>query len=121
MIIIFFCVSNYKNYHISHCELISYYNIGTEISGIIKLAAFLRWISGGSFLDISFGYELPIGTLYTMFAEVAQAIDVNVDNINFPIDDPVKLKGLEADFAKISGGRFRGTVAAGDYNFLLCF
>ena len=43
-----------------------------------------------------------------------EAIDMNMNNINFPLEDEEKLCELEQGFMNISLGVFQGTVAAGD-------
>jgi hypothetical protein len=42
------------------------------------------------------------------------AIDMQLDNINFPYSDEVQLRKLEQTFLKYCKGAFPGTVAAGD-------
>lgn len=84
------------------------------IPATAKLCATLRWLAGGSYLDIAFGYNISVKTVHSMFYEVITAIDDCVQNINFPIDDEVKLRELETGFNKISKNFFKGTVAAGD-------
>eukprot|EP00187_Rhodella_violacea_P010368 CAMPEP_0174912604 /NCGR_PEP_ID=MMETSP0167-20121228/79870_1 /TAXON_ID=38298 /ORGANISM="Rhodella maculata, Strain CCMP736" /LENGTH=685 /DNA_ID=CAMNT_0016157263 /DNA_START=155 /DNA_END=2213 /DNA_ORIENTATION=- len=80
----------------------------------VQLAAALRFFAGGIYLDICFGFNLHFTTVMTVVWRVAEAIDLELDNIYFPIDDEPKLKELEAGFNRISQGRFTGTVAAGD-------
>jgi hypothetical protein len=65
------------------------------ISGILKLCAFLRWLAGGIHHDIAFGYDLPHGSMHAICKEVAIAIDKNVDNIKFDLNDAEVLKELE--------------------------
>ena len=85
-----------------------------HIDPLIQLAATLRLLAGGSYLDICFGYHISTGTIYKVFWRVLKAIDAVVDNINFDYDSEEAMEELEATFAKISKGAFRGTVAAGD-------
>jgi DDE superfamily endonuclease len=88
------------------------------IPSTIKLCVALRFLAGGIFLDLSFGYEVPINHIHTYVWQVLEAIDRSddpfLDNIQFPIDDVEKLNELERGFARYSSGRIRGTVAAGD-------
>lgn len=50
----------------------------------------------------------------TTVYEVLRSIDLNVNNIDFPLVDEEKLRKLEQGFMHICGGKFPGTVAAGD-------
>ena len=85
-----------------------------EISPVIKLSLALRFLSGGSYLDLAFGFNVSHKHVMTYVWEVLEAIDSTMNNINFPIDDEEKLRKIEDGFNAISGGCFRGTVAAGD-------
>jgi hypothetical protein len=97
---------------ISHSIEPTYFRNNT-ITPVIKLAITLRYLAGGSFLDLSFGYEIPHNTIHQYFYEVVEAIDNHVDNIQFPLDDYDKLVEMEREFSQI-GSFLRGTVAAGD-------
>ena len=85
-----------------------------NVDPMIQLAVCLRMLAGGSYLDISFGYDVGHSSVYTIFKKVLEAIDKRVDNIKFPYKSEEELKKLEETFAKISRGAMRGTVAAGD-------
>ena len=84
------------------------------ISPVIKLSLALRYLSGGSYLDLAFGFNVAHNHIMAYVWEVLKAIDSNLNNINFPIDDEEKLRDIEAGFNALSGGCFKGTVAAGD-------
>lgn len=92
---------------------------------LLYLAATLRFLAGGSYLDISRRYYIPVGSLYPVFRIVVEAIDANLDNITFPQhacddghpeqhNDLVRLQKITNGFDALSGGKFSGTVAAGD-------
>ena len=51
---------------------------------MVQLAVCLRMLAGGSYLDISFGYDVGHSSVYTIFKKVLEAIDKRVDNIKFP-------------------------------------
>lgn len=87
---------------------------GSPIPTILKLAIALRFLAGGSYLDIAFAYEVHESSVYVIVWDVLEAIDKHVDNINFPYTDEVKLRDLERSFYKFHKGLFPGTVAAGD-------
>ena len=80
----------------------------------IKLGIALRFLAGGSYLDLSFAFDVPYRTIMSYVWEVFEAIDDTFNNIEFPLEDEEKLRKLEQGFMKISGGVFKGTVAAGD-------
>ena len=61
----------------------------------IKLAVALRFLAGGSYLDLSFAFDIPDNTVMGYVWEVFEAIDDNLHNIVFPIEDEVKLRELE--------------------------
>ena len=63
---------------------------------ILKLAVSLRWLAGGSYLDLSFGYELPSNVIHEYIFEVLQAIDDSVDKIRFPLNSLHELEALES-------------------------
>jgi hypothetical protein len=88
-----------------------------SIPVVIKLASTLRFLAGGVYLDLSFGYDLDENNIHKMMFQVIKAMDDCDDpflnNIIFPTDKDGLAK-LEAGFNRLSPGRFRGTVAAGD-------
>jgi hypothetical protein len=86
---------------------------------LIKLCIGLRILAGGSYLDISFGYNVPHNVVHHYGWQALHAIDQStdsfLDNIKSPIyktDD--ELEELENGFASLSNFKLRGTVAAGD-------
>jgi hypothetical protein len=89
------------------------------IPPIIKLCLGLKFLTGGSYLDLSFGYEVPPSVVHYYAWQALHAIDNStdpfLDNIKSPVhasDD--KLMELEEGFASLSKFKLRGTVAAGD-------
>jgi hypothetical protein len=87
---------------------------GSIVHPIIRLAITLRFLAGGSYLDICFGYEISVSAFYAIVFTVMQFIRNTMNNIVFPIGDIAKLAQLESEFSSICNGTFRGTVAAGD-------
>jgi hypothetical protein len=67
-----------------------------EIPMLLKFAVTLRWLAGGSYLDLAWGFHLPSNTIHQYFYEVLRAIDEKVLNIRFPMDDVVNLNALAA-------------------------
>ena len=89
------------------------------VPAIIKLCLGLRVLAGGSYLDLSFGYDVPHGTVHHYAWQALHAIDRStdpfLDNIKSPIyATPEQLEALEEGFAKMSNFKLRGTIAAGD-------
>jgi hypothetical protein len=89
------------------------------IPPIIKLCLGLRFLTGGSYLDLSFGYEVPPSVVHYYAWQALHAIDNStdpfLDNIKSPIhasDD--KLMELEEGFVSLSDYKLCGMVAVGD-------
>lgn len=87
---------------------------GTPICLELRLAVALRFLAGGSYLDISFAFDIDYKSVMKYVWEVLNAIDSVVDNIKFPFRDETKLRSLEQGFMRYCKGAFPGTVAAGD-------
>jgi hypothetical protein len=87
---------------------------GMSVQPCVKLCLAIRYLSGGSYLDLAFSFDVAYKSVMTYVWEVFEVIDEALNNINFPMDDEEKLKDLEAGFSKLSKGCFKGTVAAGD-------
>ena len=87
---------------------------GSPVPAAIKLAVALRFLAGGIYLDLAFGFNLPENTIMKYVWEVYEAIDTDMNNIVFPLGNEEKLRELEKGFMNISRGVFQGTVAAGD-------
>jgi hypothetical protein len=87
---------------------------GSSCKPKTKLACALRFLAGASYLDLSFAFGIYYKTVMTYVWEAVEAIDELLDNIHFPIEDELKLRELEQGFLSICGGKFPGTVAAGD-------
>jgi len=85
-----------------------------HIDAEIYLAVALRYLAGGNYLDLAFGYNLPQNCIHQYALKVLELIDEKVDNIDFPVSDIEKLQQLESRFNELAEGHFTGTVAAGD-------
>jgi hypothetical protein len=86
---------------------------------MIKLCCALHFLAGGSYFDISFGYDIPHNMVHFYVWQALNAInhswDSLLDNIKSPIHaTAAELEALELDFAKLSKYQPRGTIAAGD-------
>ena len=67
---------------------------GSPIHPSIKLAIALRYLAGGSYLDLAFGFNIAYKGIMVYVWEVYQAIDMNMNNINFPFDNVTSAAGV---------------------------
>ena len=86
---------------------------------LIKLCLGLRVLAGGSYLDLSFGYDVPHSTVHFYAWQALHAIDQSTDPFLDNIKSPTRAteeerEKLEHGFAELSNFKLRGTVAAGD-------
>ena len=80
-----------------------------------KLAVALRWLAGGSFLDIRLCHGIGKKTVYMCLWRAVDAINsVGPLKLEFPWGDNEKLAEMELGFAKLTKGYFRGCVFAAD-------
>ena len=87
----------------------NYIRPGNAIAVETRLAAALRYFAGGDPLDLMLIYCMHKSHVMRCVWQVVDAIHLNLDNINFPLDDPEKLQVLESDFAAgTRGGFWRG-------------
>jgi len=90
---------------------------GEPISVCTRLAVALRWLAGGSYLDICFAWGLGISTFcdtdHGVLWPTLQAIN-DVFSMGFPIDDEEKLEELSRGFSEHSSGILDGCVLALD-------
>jgi DDE superfamily endonuclease len=87
-----------------------------EITAKTKLAITLRWLAGGSYLDIYFAFGVAISTFFKsdgiLWGTIA-AIDNNID-IGFPLNDIQKLEEISEGFSGQCKRRMTGCVMAMD-------
>ena len=87
---------------------------GRVIGAEEKLAMALRYMAGGSFLDIKLIYHVENSYIYDSVWSVVDAVNKHL-KVEFPIDDVQKLQVLEAEFRAASrGGIWEGQVGAVD-------
>ena len=80
-----------------------------------RLAVALRYFAGGDPLDLCLIYGMSKFQVFACIWKAVDAINICLDNINFPIHDVEALKVLEADFrAGTRGGFWEGQVGAID-------
>ena len=92
---------------------------GSYVPAELRLAATLRILAGGSYLDASDLFAIAASSIWASTVwPTCEAICncPELDNIHFPFDDETKLREHEATFRKTAGRHWPGpgTVAAGD-------
>jgi hypothetical protein len=83
----------------------------------IKLAATLRWLAGGSYLDITYMFELDDKSFFHFEGGVLWPTIVAIDNafrIMFDMADTEKLEAMSQGFSRIAHSRMQGCVMAID-------
>jgi hypothetical protein len=87
-----------------------------NISPVTKLAVTMRWLAGGSYLDICFAFGIAVGTFYKsdgVLWGTMEAIN-NALELGFPLNDPDKLEEISKGFSDFTHGRMKGCVMAMD-------
>jgi hypothetical protein len=89
---------------------------GSNISLRTRLACTLRWLAGGSYIDICFEFGIAPGTFYADGGVLWGTMEHlnEVFNIGFPFHDKEKLKEMSRGFAKYSSNVLKGCVLAID-------
>jgi hypothetical protein len=94
---------------------------GSYVCAELRLAATLRILAGGSYLDAGDLYAISpssiwSSTVWPVVKAICSCTDEALDNIVFPFNDESKLRVHEATFKKTAGQFWSGpgTVAAGD-------
>ena len=80
---------------------------GNPITVEIQLSMTLRYLAGGSYLDICRLHYVPIGPFPTIIKRTLAAIVLRLNEkklIHFPIDDPQKLRKIADGYAATSCG-----------------
>ena len=91
---------------------------GSWVKAELKVAATLRVLAGGSYLDAADLYAVSANsfhrnTFWPVILAVCNCTKDFLDNVHFPFDDEAQLRKHEASFSKFQK-HFSGTVAAGD-------
>ena len=87
-----------------------------QISAETKLYCALRWLAGGSYLDITFAFRVSTSAFFLdrgILWRTLAAIDF-VLPLGFPLNDPQRLEKISEGFSKFSHGRMRGCATAID-------
>eukprot|EP00732_Lithocolla_globosa_P002198 Lithocolla_globosa_v1_NODE_1377_length_2621_cov_9.489478.p1 type:complete len:410 gc:universal NODE_1377_length_2621_cov_9.489478:1368-139(-) len=86
---------------------------GEPISVEIRLACALRWLAGGSYIDISWAHGVAEHSFYQIIWPVIDAINENL-HLHFPIDDDEALCGIADGFKRRANNPLWGCVGALD-------
>ena len=87
---------------------------GSSITNRTKLYVTLRWLAGGSYLDLCFAWGLSLSSFYdTVLWPTINAVDKALD-IGMPLKDEGKLQTIANEFSKLSKGQLKGCVIAID-------
>ncbi len=89
---------------------------GSVISLRTRLAITLRWLAGGSFLDICFAFGVAPGSFFVEHGPLWTTLSVinKVFKIEFPYENKGALDELSAGFSRFSRGHMTGCVMAID-------
>jgi hypothetical protein len=89
---------------------------GTVVDTRIKLMIALRWLGGGSYLDLRLLYMVPTPSLYRIVHNVVDAVNDEYFNedLVFPIGNLAKLAQIQEGFDAMTGGTMEGCVGAID-------
>ena len=90
---------------------------GSWVRAELKLAATLRVLAGGSYLDAAYLYAVSSksfhrNTFWPVIMALVNCQNPILDNIHFPFDDEQKLRQHAQSFERFQK-HFPGTVAAG--------
>ena len=91
---------------------------GSWVKAELKIAATLRVLAGGSYLDAADLFAVSDksfhrNTFWPTIVAICNCQDKCLDNVWFPFDDEAQLRRHEATFSRFQK-HFAGTVAAGD-------
>ena len=93
---------------------------GSHIPVVTRLAVSLRWLAGGSYLDLCFAWGVAASTFYHangVLWPTLEALDKALDKsfpFGFPFGDEARLEELAEGFRVHSGGILDGCVLAMD-------
>lgn len=99
-----------------HSRLHALNSSGSVISSVTRLACTLRWLAGGSYLDICFEFGIGHGTFYQDDGILWGTI-VLIDDafeIGMPVHDADKLDEIQRLFSRECGGVLNNCVMAMD-------
>ena len=94
----------------------NFHNSKKEISPETRLAVTLRWLAGGSYLDICFAFGISISTFFEEEGVVWPTILAIENNLSISLDvsDTALLSSISKGFATYCHGRIHGCIMAID-------
>lgn len=100
----------------TRCGLVNQSSNFGCINPLVRFAATLRWLAGGSHLDLCVCYEIPHGSFYPdcgiLWPTIA-AIDEVLD-LYFPLQEPENLEAISEGFSELNSANIKGCVMAID-------
>ena len=89
---------------------------GSSISVRTRLAVTLRWLAGGSYIDICFAWGIGYGTFFSSRGVLWPTIEAmnELFEIGVPIHDEIALRTISEGFDRQSRGILRGCIMAID-------
>ena len=96
-------------------EEMAYRSSGGPVTSEIKVAIALRWLAGGSYLDLRMLFKVQTSTIYAVVHEVLVSINARL-SIVFPRNDEESRKRISAGFitSRNGGSPLVGCVGALD-------
>jgi hypothetical protein len=97
-------------------DVMSIRSSGSPISTRTRLAVTIRWLAGGSHLDICFAFGVSASSFYSDRGILWPTIEAlnSILDISFPLNDDSALAELAKGFREHSGGVFDGLVTVID-------
>lgn len=89
---------------------------GRSVSTATRLAIALRWLSGGSYIDLCFAWGVSFATFYSERGVLWPTIEALDDlfTLGLPLENAEALDAISRGFAEHSGGVMEGCVMAID-------
>ena len=98
---------------LQHHTVDACYSVGGLICGERKLAIFLRYLAGGSYLDVADIYDVHENSLFHIIWEVVDWINVSL-SFDYSLEDEPQLQCISEGFCLFSHGALKGCIGAID-------
>jgi len=82
-------------------------------SPLVRLSCAIRWLAGGSYLDISMAHHLPVSTTYLFINKTIDDLDA-ILTIEFPVGDKEALSDISVGFSRDGRSPLSGCCGALD-------
>eukprot|EP01032_Pedospumella_encystans_P019230 gene19230-21868_t len=89
---------------------------GSSISNVTKLACTLRWLAGGSYIDICFAWGVSKSTFFAENGVIWPTMEAINEcfEIGLPVNDDAELQSMADGYKRYSHGELPGCVMAID-------